>query len=124
MKNLVFVLVILLSLGSLAKANEFDMGNGQVVTDQGRSCYFVAQVELKFQGQKILDFCSQGSNLAPVLCYRFLSSAGDLGLGQDGAFEICKGASSSSEKLNCVLDYKQEAQKNYDPKEALKRCAE
>ena len=110
------------SFTALAQGQVFDIGNGDVVTDQGASCYFISQVEFNFKGQEILDFCPHGDDITPVLCYRFLSKSKDLGLFKTGAFEICKGAHSSSQKINCVLDYAKSSGESYDPQEAVRLC--
>ena len=123
MKRLFLSLVLLISsFSAFAQDQVFDIGNGEVVTDQGASCYFISQVEFNFKGQEILDFCSRGSDITPVLCYRFLSKARDLELFKAGAFEICKGAISSTQKIDCVMDYKMASQDRYKPEEAVQLC--
>lgn len=121
-KKMIFLSLAMFSFGALAQSQVFDIGNGDVVTDQGTSCYFISQVEFNFKGQQILDFCPRGDDISPVLCYRFLSKPRDLGLFKDGAFEICKGAISSTQKIDCVLDYKKASLGNYDPAEAVRLC--
>lgn len=112
--------ISLLAMISGSALANLTIGDDQFQQSHENNCFYIARFELELSSSDTIELC-HGSSPTPAMCYRFLSKAHDLELQRKHTIAICKRARSLMQKIDCVINLK-ENRSDYSADLAAREC--